>query len=157
MWLAGPLSGLIIQPIVGVFSDSIDWKWGRRRPFIVTGAALMIVSMYMVAYAREIATLLTGHWSQKPGSVAGELTEEFKEAYADAVSDFRNITDFDTEQSEGRKQKKKGGESLISSNSCLSYNVPLDVRSRNGRSESRSLGSTFWTLLSTPSRLAVGS
>ncbi|KAF9278460.1 hypothetical protein BGZ68_008572 [Mortierella alpina] len=85
VWLAGPLSGLIIQPIVGVFSDSINWKWGRRRPFIVTGAALMIVSMYMVAYAREIATLLTGHWGQKPGSDAGELTEEFKEAYAGAI------------------------------------------------------------------------
>ncbi|CAO3575221.1 unnamed protein product [Mortierella alpina] len=85
VWLAGPLSGLIIQPIVGVFSDSIDWKWGRRRPFIVTAAALMIVSMYMVAYAREIATLLTGLWGQKPGLETGELTEKFQEAYAGAV------------------------------------------------------------------------
>ncbi|KAF9946180.1 hypothetical protein BGZ72_000559 [Mortierella alpina] len=85
VWLAGPLSGLIIQPVVGVFSDSIDWKWGRRRPFIVTCAALMIVSMYMVAYAREIATLLTGHWSQEPGSETGEPTDEFKEAYAGAI------------------------------------------------------------------------
>ncbi|KAF9357376.1 hypothetical protein BGX26_003811 [Mortierella sp. AD094] len=58
VWLAGPLSGLMIQPIVGVFSDSLDWKLGRRRPFILIGAALTAASMYMVAYARELAMLI---------------------------------------------------------------------------------------------------
>ncbi|KAF9933182.1 hypothetical protein FBU30_006348 [Linnemannia zychae] len=60
VWLAGPLSGLIIQPVVGVFSDSLDWKMGRRRPFILIGAILTVLSMYMVAYAKEIAQFLTG-------------------------------------------------------------------------------------------------
>ncbi|KAF9107542.1 hypothetical protein BGX29_006066 [Mortierella sp. GBA35] len=60
VWLAGPLSGLIIQPVVGVFSDSLDWKLGRRRPFILIGALLTAVSMYMVAYAKEIAQGLVG-------------------------------------------------------------------------------------------------
>ncbi|KAF9112866.1 hypothetical protein BGX27_002667 [Mortierella sp. AM989] len=60
VWLAGPLSGLMIQPIVGVFSDSLDWKLGRRRPFILIGATLTAVSMYMVAYARELATFIVG-------------------------------------------------------------------------------------------------
>lgn len=55
VWLAGPLSGLIIQPVVGVFSDTLDWKMGRRRPFILLGALLTILSMYMVAYAKELA------------------------------------------------------------------------------------------------------
>lgn len=55
VWLAGPLSGLIIQPVVGVFSDTLDWKMGRRRPFILIGALLTILSMYMVAYAKELA------------------------------------------------------------------------------------------------------
>lgn len=57
VWLAGPLSGLIIQPVVGVFSDTLDWNMGRRRPFILIGALLTILSMYMVAYAKELA-----HW-----------------------------------------------------------------------------------------------
>ncbi|KAG0083237.1 hypothetical protein BGZ92_010943, partial [Podila epicladia] len=57
VWLAGPLSGLIIQPVVGVFSDTLDWKMGRRRPFILIGALLTILSMCMVAYAKELA-----HW-----------------------------------------------------------------------------------------------
>ncbi|KAF9408906.1 hypothetical protein BGZ94_002152 [Podila epigama] len=55
VWLAGPLSGLIIQPLVGVFSDTLDWKMGRRRPFILTGAVLTILSMYMVAYSKDLA------------------------------------------------------------------------------------------------------
>lgn len=57
VWLAGPLSGLIVQPVVGVFSDTLNWKMGRRRPFILLGALLTILSMYMVAYAKELA-----HW-----------------------------------------------------------------------------------------------
>ncbi|GJJ69480.1 solute carrier family 45, member 1/2/4 [Entomortierella parvispora] len=64
VWLAGPLSGLIIQPIVGVFSDSLDWRLGRRRPFILIGAALTILSMYMVAYAKELALLMVGQSHQ---------------------------------------------------------------------------------------------
>ncbi|KAG0054417.1 hypothetical protein BGZ83_011317 [Gryganskiella cystojenkinii] len=60
VWLAGPLSGMVIQPVVGVFSDSLDWRLGRRRPFILIGAALTIVSMYMVAYAKELALVVVG-------------------------------------------------------------------------------------------------
>ncbi|KAF9908451.1 hypothetical protein EC991_009804 [Linnemannia zychae] len=61
VWLAGPLSGLVIQPVVGVFSDALDWKMGRRRPFILIGAVLTVISMYMVAYAKEIAQVLVGN------------------------------------------------------------------------------------------------
>ncbi|KAF9199483.1 hypothetical protein BGZ49_010379 [Haplosporangium sp. Z 27] len=60
VWLAGPLSGLMIQPVVGVFSDTLDWKMGRRRPFILIGASLTAISMYMIAFAREIAVLIVG-------------------------------------------------------------------------------------------------
>ncbi|KAF9185494.1 hypothetical protein BGZ51_006604 [Haplosporangium sp. Z 767] len=80
VWLAGPLSGLIIQPVVGVFSDSLDWRMGRRRPFILIGAALMIVSMYMVAYARELAQLLVGDHAQQ-----GEFDDAERAAFASEV------------------------------------------------------------------------
>jgi maltose/moltooligosaccharide transporter len=37
-WLAAPITGLIIQPIVGFYSDR-TWhkKWGRRRPYLDYG------------------------------------------------------------------------------------------------------------------------
>ncbi|KAF9355876.1 hypothetical protein BGX34_010219, partial [Mortierella sp. NVP85] len=75
VWLAGPLSGLVIQPVVGVFSDSLDWKIGRRRPFISIGALLTIISMYMVSYARELALMIVG----------GEEGRETDAAYLSSV------------------------------------------------------------------------
>ncbi|KAG0343954.1 hypothetical protein BG004_004869 [Podila humilis] len=67
VWLAGPLSGLVIQPLVGVFSDTLDWNIGRRRPFILIGALLTVVSMYMVAYAKEIARWIVATLLAKEG------------------------------------------------------------------------------------------
>ncbi len=40
LWLAAPLSGLLIQPILGHFSDHTWTRLGRRRPFILLGAIL---------------------------------------------------------------------------------------------------------------------
>ncbi|CAB4423643.1 unnamed protein product [Rhizophagus irregularis] len=40
VWLAGPLSGLLIQPLVGAISDKSTYKLGRRRPFIIVGGFL---------------------------------------------------------------------------------------------------------------------
>ncbi len=40
VWAAGPLAGILGQPIVGLISDKV-WFWGgRRRPFIIIGATL---------------------------------------------------------------------------------------------------------------------
>lgn len=48
VWAAGPLAGILGQPIVGLISDKV-WFWGgRRRPFILIGgtlAALMLVAL----------------------------------------------------------------------------------------------------------------
>lgn len=48
VWAAGPLAGIIAQPIVGALSDNV-WFWGgRRRPFIIIGgtlAALMLLAL----------------------------------------------------------------------------------------------------------------
>jgi maltose/moltooligosaccharide transporter len=40
LWIAAPLTGLIVQPIVGYYSDR-TWNWlGRRRPYFLAGAIL---------------------------------------------------------------------------------------------------------------------
>ncbi|KAI9477185.1 sugar transporter [Coemansia mojavensis] len=58
VWMAGPLSGLLIQPIVGRLSDKCASSLGRRRPYIIGGAAFVITSVIMIAYAKEAAVAL---------------------------------------------------------------------------------------------------
>ncbi|CAG8678977.1 9380_t:CDS:2, partial [Acaulospora morrowiae] len=60
VWLAGPLSGLLIQPLVGAFSDKSTSRMGRRRPYIIIGGILVCLSMAGIAYSIELATFLLG-------------------------------------------------------------------------------------------------
>ena len=48
-WLAAPVTGLLIQPIVGYLSDN-TWhpKWGRRRPFFFIGAVLAAIALFLM-------------------------------------------------------------------------------------------------------------
>ncbi len=45
-WLAAPITGLLVQPIIGYYSDR-TWHptWGRRRPFFAIGAVLATISL----------------------------------------------------------------------------------------------------------------
>ncbi|MBS1792569.1 MAG: MFS transporter [Acidobacteria bacterium] len=48
LWLAGPVTGLLIQPIIGSMSDR-TWNWlGRRRPYFLTGAILASVALFFM-------------------------------------------------------------------------------------------------------------
>jgi Na+/melibiose symporter-like transporter len=60
VWLAGPLSGLIIQPLVGAISDKSTYRLGRRRPFIIVGGFLVCLSMVSIAYSKEWAKIILG-------------------------------------------------------------------------------------------------
>src|SRR3982751_2960316 len=46
--LAGPVTGLLIQPLIGAISDR-TWhpRWGRRRPFITVGAILCAIILFL--------------------------------------------------------------------------------------------------------------
>jgi maltose/moltooligosaccharide transporter len=53
LWIAAPLTGLIVQPIIGHYSDR-TWNWlGRRRPYFLAGA--MLASLALVAMPRSSA------------------------------------------------------------------------------------------------------
>ena len=48
-WLAAPVTGLLVQPIIGYLSDN-TWhpKWGRRRPFFFLGAVLASIALFLM-------------------------------------------------------------------------------------------------------------
>ncbi|MFV5693915.1 MFS transporter [Flavobacterium sp. LB3P122] len=48
LWIAAPVTGLIIQPIIGYFSDRTWTKLGRRRPYFLVGAILSSVALFIM-------------------------------------------------------------------------------------------------------------
>lgn len=48
LWIAAPVSGLIIQPIVGYFSDRTWNRLGRRRPYFLIGAVLSSLALFIM-------------------------------------------------------------------------------------------------------------
>ena len=48
LWLAAPLTGLIVQPIIGHFSDRTWGRLGRRRPYFLTGAILSSLALIVL-------------------------------------------------------------------------------------------------------------
>ncbi|KAK5840645.1 hypothetical protein PVK06_009548 [Gossypium arboreum] len=54
IWLCGPISGLLVQPIVGYFSDHCTSRIGRRRPFIAAGACLVAMAVFFIGFAKDI-------------------------------------------------------------------------------------------------------
>ncbi len=47
LWIAGPVTGLLVQPVIGYFSDRTWTRLGRRRPFFLAGA--LLASLALVA------------------------------------------------------------------------------------------------------------
>ena len=60
VFMAGPLSGLIVQPLIGVFADRSKSRWGRRRPFMLAGCAVCVVAMLLLGFAESAASLVGG-------------------------------------------------------------------------------------------------
>ena len=52
--VAGPLSGLIVQPIIGVVADESTSKWGRRRPIIAIGSVIVALSLLVLGFTKEL-------------------------------------------------------------------------------------------------------
>ena len=52
LWIAAPLTGLLIQPIIGYMSDR-TWsvKWGRRKPYFFIGALLSTIALLFMPYS----------------------------------------------------------------------------------------------------------
>ncbi|HTM97381.1 MAG TPA: MFS transporter [Pedobacter sp.] len=49
LWIAAPLTGLLVQPIIGYLSDR-TWnvRWGRRKPFFLIGAILSTITLFFL-------------------------------------------------------------------------------------------------------------
>ena len=55
LWLAGPVTGLLVQPIIGAISDG-TWspKFGRRKPFFLIGAIVASLALIAMPFSSSI-------------------------------------------------------------------------------------------------------
>ena len=61
--LAGPVTGLLIQPIIGAWSDR-TWspRWGRRKPFFITGAIGCSICLFLFPFVAALWTAVLLLW-----------------------------------------------------------------------------------------------
>ncbi|RKS94520.1 maltose/moltooligosaccharide transporter [Flavobacterium limicola] len=61
-WIIAPLMGLIVQPIIGHYSDKTWGKFGRRKPFFLVGALLASVGLILMPQAEIFIAFLPALW-----------------------------------------------------------------------------------------------
>ena len=51
LWLAGPMTGLLVQPVIGAMSDRTTGRWGRRTPYFLIGAILCSLGLLAMPFS----------------------------------------------------------------------------------------------------------
>ena len=54
LWLAGPITGLLVQPIVGAMSDKTVTRFGRRTPFFLIGAIICSLGLLIMPFSASL-------------------------------------------------------------------------------------------------------
>lgn len=62
LWLAGPMTGLLVQPIIGSMSDRTWNRLGRRRPYFLGGAILSSIALWFMPDAPALWAAATMLW-----------------------------------------------------------------------------------------------
>lgn len=78
LWLAGPMTGLIVQPIVGAMSDRTRSRWGRRTPYFIVGAVLCAICLFLMPLSPTLLAAASLLWIL---DAANNITMEPYRAY----------------------------------------------------------------------------
>ncbi|KAI0347164.1 MFS general substrate transporter [Trametopsis cervina] len=77
VWLAGPISGLIAQPVIGAISDASRSKY-RRRYWVVLSTIVLVVSTFTLAYCQDLAAFFVDLFGGGKGSWDPQWTKDVK-------------------------------------------------------------------------------
>lgn len=61
-WLVAPITGMIVQPLVGHYSDKTWGRLGRRRPYFLIGAVLAAIGMCIMPNSAAFASYISALW-----------------------------------------------------------------------------------------------
>ena len=59
IWLAGPFTGMVVQPLIGALSDKTRTPLGRRRPYLLGGALLSALALWAFPNSASITSWLS--------------------------------------------------------------------------------------------------
>lgn len=61
-WLVAPIIGMLVQPVIGYYSDRTWVKMGRRKPYFLAGAMAAVVGMSLMPNAGALTALIPAVW-----------------------------------------------------------------------------------------------
>ena len=95
LWLAGPMTGLLVQPIIGALSDRTNSRLGRRTPYFLIGAIICSISLFLMPYSSALWMAASLLWILDAGN---NITMEPYRAYvADRLVPDQRSTGFLTQ------------------------------------------------------------
>ena len=94
--LAGPVTGLLVQPIIGAMSDR-TWhpRWGRRKPYFLVGAILCSLALFAFPFSRELWMAVGLLWILDAGN--NTAMEPYRAFIADKLPASQRATGFLTQ------------------------------------------------------------
>ncbi len=78
LYLAGPMTGLIVQPLVGALSDRTSSKLGRRTPYFLIGAVVCSICLFLMPLSSTLIAAASLLWLLDAGN---NITQEPYRAY----------------------------------------------------------------------------
>jgi len=95
LWLAGPITGLILQPIVGAMSDKTVTRWGRRTPYFLIGAIFCSLCLFIMPYSSSVWMAASVLWIL---DAANNVTQEPYRAFvSDKLDEQQHAAGFLTQ------------------------------------------------------------
>jgi len=95
LWLAGPVTGLLVQPLIGALSDRTVSRWGRRTPYFMVGALLCSLGLLLMPFSPTLWFAASLLWIL---DAANNVTMEPYRAYvSDRLNKVQHPTGFLTQ------------------------------------------------------------
>ncbi len=93
LWLAGPVTGLLVQPIIGAMSDG-TWspKWGRRKPYFMIGAIVTTIALILMPQSKALWMAASLMWIMDAG--LNITMEPFRAFIGDKLNDSQRTLGF---------------------------------------------------------------
>jgi maltose/moltooligosaccharide transporter len=92
LWIAAPITGLLVQPLIGYWSDRTWGPLGRRRPFLLAGSILTAIAMVAMPNVGSVWTASLALWVLT--AAINVAAEPFRALVADTLPDEQRTEGF---------------------------------------------------------------